>query len=255
VNDQYTSVVTIDGGQPITPSSITDAQIVVDIPALSSGTHQLQLVKGGDTLSALQTLVVVPAVTLSSATLDGTTLTIAGTGFGTKPPTSPEQYIVVGSVGYATSITSWSDTQVVATVSGPVVAGDVVTVITADAGEAQATVTIATPTPTVTPTPTPTPDSVTVTSPNGGESWKRGTSNAITWNRAGASQAANVKIELLKGTSVNRVIASSTPNDGTQSWAIPSNQAIGTDYKIRITSVGHNPSYTDSSNANFQISR
>lgn len=78
VNDPYTSVVTVDG-VTYTPSSITDAQIVVDIPALSAGTHQLQLVKDGSTLSKLSTLDVVSLVTLSSATLDGVTLTITGT--------------------------------------------------------------------------------------------------------------------------------------------------------------------------------
>lgn len=156
VNGAYTSVVTVDG-VTYTPASITDSQIVVNIPALSAGTHQLQLVKGGDTLSKLSTLDVVPVVTLSSASLDGTTLTISGTGLGSKPAANAQQYVLVGSAGYSASIISWSDTQIVATVSGSVAAGDTATVITANAGQATAAIVVSTPTPTPTPTPAPKP--------------------------------------------------------------------------------------------------
>ncbi len=92
---------------------------------------------------------------------------------------------------------------------------------------------------------------LTVASPNGGESWVRGTTHTLTWTSTG-SPGANVKIELLKAGVVNRVITSSTANDGSFSWAIPSTQTLGTDYKIRITSTT-NAAITDSSNANFAI--
>ena len=92
---------------------------------------------------------------------------------------------------------------------------------------------------------------LTVTSPNGGQNWARGTTHSITWTSTG-SPGAYVKIELLKGAVVNRIITSSTANDGSYSWTIPSTQTLGTDYKIRITSTS-NPAITDSSNSNFAI--
>jgi hypothetical protein len=57
---------------------------------------------------------------------------------------------------------------------------------------------------------------------------------------------------LLKGGVPNRVISSSTANDGSFSWAIPSTQTPGSDYKVRITSTTYS-SITDSSNVNFSI--
>ena len=92
---------------------------------------------------------------------------------------------------------------------------------------------------------------LTVTSPNGGQSWKRGTVHTITWSKSG-STGSYVKIELLKGSVVNRVIISSTANDGSYSWTISSTQTAGTDYKIRITSTTYS-SISDSSNSNFYI--
>jgi uncharacterized delta-60 repeat protein len=91
---------------------------------------------------------------------------------------------------------------------------------------------------------------VTVTTPNGGEQWQRGTSQIITWTSGGVT---NVKIELLKGTSVNLTITSSIPAaNGSYNWTVPSAQTIGTDYKIRITSTAAS-TVTDSSNASFSI--
>jgi hypothetical protein len=94
------------------------------------------------------------------------------------------------------------------------------------------------------------PTSITVTSPNGGESWAPTSIHTIVWSSTG-SPGANVKIELLKGGAVNRVIATSTANNGSYSWTIPAAQTPGTDYKIRITST--TTSVTDSSDGNFAI--
>jgi hypothetical protein len=92
---------------------------------------------------------------------------------------------------------------------------------------------------------------LTVTTPNGGQNWIRGTTHTITWTKSG-STGAYVRIELLKGGIVNRVITSSTANDGSYSWTIPKTQITGTNYKIRITSTSY-PSMSDSSNSNFSI--
>jgi len=92
---------------------------------------------------------------------------------------------------------------------------------------------------------------LTVTSPNGGESWARSSVHSITWKSVG-SPGAYIKIELLKGGVLSSVISSSTENDGSFSWTISSTQTVGTDYKIRITSTSITP-ITDSSNSNFAI--
>ena len=92
--------------------------------------------------------------------------------------------------------------------------------------------------------------SITVTSPNGGEKWKHGTTHVLHWKSVG-NPGANVKIELLKGT-VTKTIISSAKNNGSYSWKIPVSQTPGTNYKIRITSAT-NKAYTDTSNKNFNI--
>jgi beta propeller repeat protein len=92
---------------------------------------------------------------------------------------------------------------------------------------------------------------MTVTAPNGGEKWAQGSGHSITWSTVGTT-GSYVKIELLKGTVVNRVLSSSTANDGSFSWTVPSTQTLGTDYRIRITSTTTS-GYTDTSNAFFSV--
>ncbi|HYN44475.1 MAG TPA: NosD domain-containing protein, partial [Candidatus Limnocylindrales bacterium] len=96
----------------------------------------------------------------------------------------------------------------------------------------------------------PTPN-ITVSTPKGGETWRRGTTQTIKWNSSG-SPGAYVKIELMKAGVVNRVIIAITPNDGTHPWLIPATQAPGTDYNVRITSTT-NASYNDTSDNGFTI--
>ena len=77
-------------------------------------------------------------------------------------------------------------------------------------------------------------DVATVTYPtDAGVTWRRGESRTITW--AGFN-GANVRIDLYKGTSLNRTITSSTSNDGSYTWTILGSQTLGADFKIRITS-------------------
>ncbi|HEY9245224.1 MAG TPA: hypothetical protein VIO11_00105, partial [Candidatus Methanoperedens sp.] len=120
-----------------------------DVPALAAGTHQLQLVKNGDAsqgnvLSKLSILTVVSNAHADSATLNRGTLTITGTGFGTKPATNSQLYVSVSHAGnqlVSKSITSWSSTQIKANFKGVnIAAGDVVTVMTADSGQTTATI-------------------------------------------------------------------------------------------------------------------
>jgi molybdopterin-binding protein len=103
---------------------------------------------------------------------------------------------------------------------------------------------------------TATTTGITVTSPNGGESWQVGTTQTILWTYTG-NPGSYVKIELLKGTSVNSTITSSTSigsnGSGSYSWTIPTTQTTGSDYKVRVTSTS-NSAYTDTSDGNFTIS-
>ena len=96
---------------------------------------------------------------------------------------------------------------------------------------------------------------ITVTVPNGGENWRRGTTQIIRWTYTG-NPGSNVKIELLKGGSLNSTVTSSTSigsgGSGSYNWTIPSNQTAGTNYKIRITSTS---TIKDSSDNNFTISQ
>ncbi|MGE5458151.1 MAG: alkaline phosphatase family protein, partial [Methanococcaceae archaeon] len=98
--------------------------------------------------------------------------------------------------------------------------------------------------------------SIKVTSPNGSENWVRGGTRTIRWNYTG-DPGAYVMIELLKGGVLNRTINSSTSigssGSGSYTWLINSTQALGTDYKIRVTSTA-NPAYNDTSDKDFTIS-
>ena len=93
--------------------------------------------------------------------------------------------------------------------------------------------------------------SLQVVAPNGGENWVAGTTRSITWTAAGAV-GANVRIDLYKGGALESVIAASTPNAGSYSWAIPALQTLGADYTIRVTSIAQ-PALFDESDAPFTI--
>ena len=87
---------------------------------------------------------------------------------------------------------------------------------------------------------------ITVTDPDGGESWTAGSSHDITWTSDGVS--GDVKIELYKSGSFNSIIANDIANNGLYSWAIPASQTLGTDYKVRITSIDDSSIWDDSDN-------
>ena len=98
---------------------------------------------------------------------------------------------------------------------------------------------------------TPENVSITVTSPNGGETWQLGTTHDITWNSS--HSGLNVKIELYKSVSSYQTISSSQTNDGSYSWAIPSSYDEADNYKIRISYVSDENEY-DESDDNFSLS-
>ncbi len=90
--------------------------------------------------------------------------------------------------------------------------------------------------------------SLSVSSPNGGESWLIGSAQNITWSTTGT--VGNVKIEFSTngGTSYTTIIAS-TPNSGSYSWTVPNTPS--TTVKVRISDVAGTVSAT--SNGNLTI--
>ena len=93
--------------------------------------------------------------------------------------------------------------------------------------------------------------SFTVVSPNGGEKWTRGTTRIIKWTST-ENPKSYVKIELIKPGVPNKLIVSSTLNDGSHTWLVPATQTSGTNYKVKITSTT-NAAYNDTSNKDFTI--
>lgn len=89
--------------------------------------------------------------------------------------------------------------------------------------------------------------SVTVTSPNGGESWTVSTTHNITWT---SSNISNVKIEYtLNGTSWTVLTSSTSASSGSYSWTLPS--TTSTSARVRVTDAAGTTS--DTSNAAFTI--
>jgi hypothetical protein len=91
--------------------------------------------------------------------------------------------------------------------------------------------------------------SLMVLTPNGGEKLERGRTFTITWfDRL----SENVKLELLKGSAVVSTIAASAPSSGTYDWAVPADLALGTDYRVKISSVTTS-AVCDTSDSNFSV--
>jgi hypothetical protein len=80
------------------------------------------------------------------------------------------------------------------------------------------------------------PDVMTVTSPNGGESWAGNSEHNITWTNTGDTVYANVKIQYSADSGVTWTnISASTANTGSYSWTVP-NSAAAT-YMIKVSAV------------------
>jgi bacillopeptidase F len=99
--------------------------------------------------------------------------------------------------------------------------------------------------------------SLTLTSPNGGESLKAGTYKRVKWTYTGRP-GPYVKIELLQGDTVIKTIVNKAPRGsngkGYFDWFISKKLPEGADYEIRITSTRIGI-YSDTSDQPFSISR
>jgi hypothetical protein len=97
--------------------------------------------------------------------------------------------------------------------------------------------------------------SLTLTSPNGEETWRKGYYRRIKWAFTGRP-GPYVRIELLQGNAVIRTIAKQVPTGssgkGSFYWFIPRILSDGADYKIRITST-RNSIHTDASDLPFTL--
>ena len=89
--------------------------------------------------------------------------------------------------------------------------------------------------------------SVTVTSPNGGETWVGGAVHDVTWSSSGA---ANVKLEYtLDGTTWSTIVASVAASPGSYAWTVPNSATTAA--RVRVTDTA-SPA-TDASDAAFTI--
>ncbi|MFP2898602.1 lamin tail domain-containing protein [Corallococcus sp. 4LFB] len=93
-----------------------------------------------------------------------------------------------------------------------------------------------------------TSSSVTVLSPNGGESWVGGSSHTITWSSSGVT---NVKVEYsLNGSTWTTLTSSTGASGGSVAWTVPS--SASTNAWVRVSDAS-NTAISDLSNAAFAI--
>ena len=94
-------------------------------------------------------------------------------------------------------------------------------------------------------------DSLEVISPNGGETWKKGSVVSIKWEKG--SIGGKVGVYLYKSGKRYRTITVNTANDGKESWTVPTTLATGSAYKVRVQSKT-TPTNSAFSDRNFTIS-
>jgi hypothetical protein len=126
----YTSDVVIENGAgniTLPPDFITATEIVVTASGLDAGSYGLHVVKSGME-SNLMPIVVVPPVTIDSATIRRSIVTIRGSGFSDESYNGL-LYVTVAREGSVleSSIVTWDDTRIVVECSSAT-AGDEVTV-------------------------------------------------------------------------------------------------------------------------------
>jgi len=93
----------------------------------------------------------------------------------------------------------------------------------------------------------PPPPTITVTAPNGGETYVAGTVQTATWTTV--SVIGDVRLQFSSDAGSSWTTLSETANDGSESWTVP---VVGTTQgRVRIIAV--NDSAADTSNANFTV--
>ena len=92
---------------------------------------------------------------------------------------------------------------------------------------------------------------ITITEPNDSDTLHQEGIDTIRWTNTGYT--ASVKIVLYKGDTLNKILTSSTSNaNHFYKWTVASTQALGADYKIKVTSTSDTLG-SDMSDDNFVI--
>ncbi|MGE5342380.1 MAG: Ser-Thr-rich GPI-anchored membrane family protein [Candidatus Omnitrophota bacterium] len=92
---------------------------------------------------------------------------------------------------------------------------------------------------------------ITVTSPNGGESWPQSSTQTITWTHSGSvSSTVNVFYSTDSGSTWKSIV-SGVSNSGTYQWAVPSD--VKSDYALVKIADTSNSSLADSSDRVFSL--
>lgn len=99
------------------------------------------------------------------------------------------------------------------------------------------------------------PPTVTITSPNGGQTWAGGSSQDITWNASDVDIGDSLKVKLeytTDGGSSYNAIADNLANSGTYSWTVPAIDSTTVKIRTTVADVALVQGI-DSSDANFTI--
>ncbi len=95
------------------------------------------------------------------------------------------------------------------------------------------------------------PPSLTVISPNGGETLVSGKPATITWDSVPLSGSVTIKLSTDSGVSYPTTIIANAPNVGSYIWQVPAN-LVTTTARIQVT-ANSGPARTDNSNADFSV--
>jgi hypothetical protein len=99
------------------------------------------------------------------------------------------------------------------------------------------------------PPPPPPAPSLTLVSPNGGESWKKRTTQTLRWSSEGVTGKVRIDLSRDGGLSWTTLFAA-TKNDGIHPWQVTGK--VTTRARLRIVSVA-SPAVQDASDGDFQI--
>jgi peptidoglycan/xylan/chitin deacetylase (PgdA/CDA1 family)/tellurite resistance-related uncharacterized protein len=103
--------------------------------------------------------------------------------------------------------------------------------------------------------PSQTPSSIIVTSPNGGEIWKRGTTQRVNWDYTG-TPGSYVKITRLQGGVevglISTTASAGINGKGSYAWVISPTGSTGTNCRVKIQSISQ-PAINDTSNNDFTL--
>ncbi|MEN6560320.1 MAG: fibronectin type III domain-containing protein [Acidobacteriota bacterium] len=91
------------------------------------------------------------------------------------------------------------------------------------------------------------PAGITVIAPNGGETWKAGSTQAVTWAETGL--ADTVTIDLYEGGVYQKTLGTADVTAGTFSWKIASDETVATNCRVLVWQGG----VSDDSDADFAI--